>query len=203
MIGLLNDPRQSDVVLPFKVKPMEGNKPSSRCSLQGRDGRLRREIVVSAEDEERPGIPGTVRKAVVAIPAYFKRPQRQATRTLAPSPRLPQCCASADRRLRQSRYGLDKKNARTDERSVLIFDLGGGVRVARPTIAAGIFGSKTAGDAPGDFDMSSCALWWPVQQARQRDVTSRGRCAACVRRPSARCHRPCRRRSRSTLTMAH
>ena len=98
---------------------------------------------------------GTVKDAVVIVPAYFNDSQRQATKDAGVIAGLsvlriingPTAAAIA--------YGFNKKV--TGERNVLIFDLGGGMfDVSLLTIEEGIFEIKsTAGDihlGGEDFD---------------------------------------------------
>jgi len=95
------------------------------------------------------------KRAVVTVPAYFNDSQRQATKDAGAIAGLdvlinePTAAAIA--------YGLDKKSESVGERTVLIFDLGGGTfDVSLLTIDSGIFEVKsTAGDTHlggEDFD---------------------------------------------------
>ncbi|KAF8564096.1 hypothetical protein P879_09024 [Paragonimus westermani] len=98
---------------------------------------------------------GTVRDAVVTVPAYFNDSQRQATKDAGAIAGLNVMRIINEPTAAAIAYGLDKKVG--TERHVLIFDLGGGTfDVSILTIEDGIFEVKsTAGDTHlggEDFD---------------------------------------------------
>jgi L1 cell adhesion molecule like protein len=90
----------------------------------------------------------TVANAVVTVPAYFNDSQRQATKDAAKIAGLNCLRIINEPTAAAIAYGLDRKNAGdTDERNVLIFDLGGGTfDVSLLTIDDGVLEVKaTAG----------------------------------------------------------
>merc|ERR1711916_225234 len=95
-----------------------------------------------------------VKNAVVTVPAYFNDGQRQATKDAGQIAGLNVLRIINEPTAAAIAYGLDKKG---DEKTVLIFDLGGGTfDVSLLTIEEGIFEVKaTAGDTHlggEDFD---------------------------------------------------
>jgi len=101
-----------------------------------------------------------VTKAVVTVPAYFNDSQRQATKDAGRIAGLNVLRIINEPTAAAIAYGLDKKDSgNTEERNVLIFDLGGGTfDVSLLTIDDGVFEVKaTAGDTHlggEDFDNS-------------------------------------------------
>ena len=98
---------------------------------------------------------GTVKDAVVTVPAYFNDSQRQATKDAGAIAGLNVLRIINEPTAAAIAYGLDKKGA--GERNVLIYDMGGGTfDVSVLTIEDGIFEVKsTAGDTHlggEDFD---------------------------------------------------
>jgi L1 cell adhesion molecule like protein len=98
---------------------------------------------------------GTVTNAVVTVPAHFNDSQRQATKDAGTIAGLNVLRIVNEPTAAAIAYGLDKRVS--DERNVLIFDLGGGtVDVSLLAIEEGIFDVKaTAGDTylgGEDFD---------------------------------------------------
>jgi len=97
------------------------------------------------------------KRAVVTVPAYFNDSQRQATKDAGAIAGLDVLRIINEPTAAAIAYGLDKKSESQGERTVLIFDLGGGTfDVSLLTIDSGIFEVKsTAGDTHlggEDFD---------------------------------------------------
>jgi len=100
---------------------------------------------------------GTVRDAVITVPAYFNDSQRQATKDAGVIAGLNVLRIINEPTAAAIAYGLDKKKGSNKESNVLIFDLGGGTfDVSVLSIEDGIFEVKsTAGDTHlggEDFD---------------------------------------------------
>merc|ERR1719463_155325 len=100
---------------------------------------------------------GSVRDAVITVPAYFSDSQRQATKDAGVIAGLNVLRILNEPTAAAIAYGLDKKSNMAGERNVVIFDLGGGTfDVSLLTIEEGIFEVKaTAGDTHlggEDFD---------------------------------------------------
>jgi heat shock 70kDa protein 1/2/6/8 len=98
-----------------------------------------------------------VTEAVVTVPAYFNDSQRSATKDAGTIAGLNILRIINEPTAAAIAYGLDKKNKKTEEQNVLIFDLGGGTfDVSILSIDDGIFEVKsTAGDTHlggEDFD---------------------------------------------------
>lgn len=84
--------------------------------------------------------------AVVTCPAYFNDSQRQATKDAGSISGLNVIRMINEPTAAAIAYGLDKKSGRAGERTVLIFDLGGGTfDVSLLTIEEGIFEVKATG----------------------------------------------------------
>jgi len=151
---------QDDMKLwPFKVVCKEGDKPYIRVQFKGETKDFSPEeissmVLLKMKETAEAYLGATVKDAVVTVPAYFNDSQRQATKDAGSISGMnvkriinePTAAAIA--------YGLDKKGG---ERTVLIFDLGGGTfDVSLLTIEDGIFEVKaTAGDTHlggEDFD---------------------------------------------------
>ncbi|KAG1659215.1 hypothetical protein FOA52_008984 [Chlamydomonas sp. UWO 241] len=147
---------------PFKVKPMEGNKPFVEVQHKGEPKTLAPEevssmVLVKMKETAEAFLGLPVRKAVITVPAYFNDAQRQATKDAGAIAGLEVLRIINEPTAAAIAYGLDKKNASTGERNVLIFDLGGGTfDVSLLTIEGGIFEVKaTHGDTHlggEDFD---------------------------------------------------
>ena len=97
-----------------------------------------------------------VTKAVITVPAYFNDSQRQATKDAGVIAGLNVLRVINEPTAAAIAYGLDKKSS-SKEKSILIFDLGGGTfDISILSIDGGVFEVKaTAGDTHlggEDFD---------------------------------------------------
>ena len=152
---------QSDMKhFPFGLVPDANGKPQIEVKYQGETKRFAPEeissmVLVKMKEISEAYLGKEVANAVITVPAYFNDAQRQATKDAGAIAGLnvqriinePTAAAIA--------YGLDKQAEA--EKSVLIFDLGGGTfDVSLLTIEDGIFEVKaTAGDTHlggEDFD---------------------------------------------------
>ncbi|KAG1676940.1 hypothetical protein FOA52_014816 [Chlamydomonas sp. UWO 241] len=156
---------QSDIKLwPYKVRPGPHDIPEIIVTFKGEEKMFKAEeissmILVKMKETAQAylGDNKEVKRAVVTVPAYFNDSQRQATKDAAAIAGLDCLRIINEPTAAAIAYGLDKKNERTGERNVLIFDLGGGTfDVSLLTIEEGIFEVKaTAGDTHlggEDFD---------------------------------------------------
>jgi len=112
-------------------------------------------VLIKMKETAEAYLGGTVKDAVVTVPAYFNDSQRQATKDAGTISGLNVLRIINEPTAAAIAYGLDKKVG--GERNVLIFDLGGGTfDVSILTIEDGIFEVKsTAGDTHlggEDFD---------------------------------------------------
>lgn len=138
---------QSDIKLwPFKVEPGSDDKPMIVVQYKGETKKFQAEqissmVLTKMKEIAESFLGKSVKSAVITVPAYFNDAQRQATKdsgTIAGINVLriinePTAAAIA--------YGLDRQQ--TQERNILIFDLGGGTfDVSLLAIEEGIFEVK-------------------------------------------------------------
>jgi len=144
---------------PFKVIN-DSTKPKIQVDYKGETKTFFPEevssmVLIKMKETAEAFLGGTVKDAVVTVPAYFNDSQRQATKDAGTISGLNVLRIINEPTAAAIAYGLDKKVG--GERNVLIFDLGGGTfDVSILTIEDGIFEVKsTAGDTHlggEDFD---------------------------------------------------
>jgi heat shock protein 1/8 len=150
---------QADIQhFPFKVIS-EDNKPKIQVTYRGELKTFQPEeissmVLTKMKETAESYIGETVTDAVVTVPAYFNDSQRQATKDAGMIAGLNVLRIINEPTAAAIAYGLDKKE---EEKTVLIFDLGGGTfDVSLLSIDDGIFEVKaTAGDTHlggEDFD---------------------------------------------------
>jgi len=121
---------QKDMTLwPFTVVKGSGDRPAIKVQFKGEEKQFFAEeisaMVLSKMKETAEAYTGeTVKDAVVTVPAYFNDSQRQATKDAGKIAELNVLRIINEPTAAAIAYGLDKQN--TEERNVLIFDLGGG-----------------------------------------------------------------------------
>lgn len=145
---------------PFKVINGVGGKPTIEVTFQGQKKTFHPEeissmVLIKMKEIAELYLGKTVKDAVITVPAYFNDSQRQATKDAGTIAGLNVMRIINEPTAAAIAYGLDKKGS--DEKNVLIFDLGGGTfDVSILTIEDGIFEVKaTAGDTHlggEDFD---------------------------------------------------
>merc|ERR1711945_363 len=134
----------------------------------------------------------SVRDAVVTVPAYFNDAQRQATKDAGVIAGLNVLRIINEPTAAAIAYGLDKKKQLSQEKNVLIFDLGGGTfDVSILSIDDGIFEVKsTAGDTHlggEDFDNRMVEHFVKeFQRKHKKDITGNKR---ALRRLRTACER--------------
>ena len=145
---------------------------------------------------------GTVRDAVITVPAYFNDSQRQATKDAGVIAGLNVLRIINEPTAAAIAYGLDKKGSGAKgERNVLIFDLGGGTfDVSILSIDDGVFEVKsTAGDTHlGGEDFDNRMVNHFVEEFKRKhkkDLSSNKR---ALRRLRTACERAKRTLSSST-----
>ncbi|KNE68612.1 hsp70-like protein [Allomyces macrogynus ATCC 38327] len=144
-----------------------------------------------------------VNHAVVTVPAYFNDSQRQATKDAGTIAGLNVLRIINEPTAAAIAYGLDKKASSAGEKTVLIFDLGGGTfDVSLLAIEGGIFEVKaTAGDTHlggEDFDNRIVAHFvQEFKRKHKKDLTGNAR---ALRRLRTACERAKRALSSSAQT---
>lgn len=152
---------QEDMKLwPFKVIRGTGDKPVVEVKFKGETKTFMPEeissMVLTKMKETAEAYLGTeVKEAVITVPAYFNDSQRQATKDAGVIAGLKVLRIINEPTAAAIAYGLSSKSS--EERNVLIFDLGGGTfDVSLLTLDGGVFEVKaTAGDTHlggEDFD---------------------------------------------------
>ena len=136
---------------------------------------------------------GTVKDAVITVPAYYNDSQRQATKDAGVIAGLNVLRIINEPTAAAIAYGLDKKS--DSEKNVLIFDLGGGTfDVSLLTIEEGIFEVKaTAGDTHlGGEDFDNRLVNFFVQEFKRKfkkDLTTNARALRRLRTAAERAKR--------------
>ena len=145
---------------PFAVVPGVGGKPFIKVTFDGETKLFSAEeissmVLIKMKEIAEAHLGSEVKNAVITVPAYFNDSQRQATKDAGAIAGLEVLRIINEPTAAAMAYGLD--HSTEDERTVLIFDLGGGTfDVSLLTIEGGVFQVKaTAGDTHlggEDFD---------------------------------------------------
>ncbi|WOL13891.1 hypothetical protein Cni_G22671 [Canna indica] len=206
----ISDPSvQSDMKLwPFRIVAGPGDKPLILVTYKGEEKRFTPEeissMVLSKMREIAEAFLGqTIKDAVVTVPAYFNDSQRQATKDAGAIAGLNVIRMINEPTAAAIAYGLDKKAARTGEKNVLIFDLGGGTfDVSLLTIEEGIFEVKaTAGDTHlGGEDFDNRLVNHFVAEFKRKHKKDISGNARALRRLRTACERAKRTLSSTTQT---
>jgi heat shock protein 1/8 len=131
---------------PFKVEKGAGDKPIICVKYQGEEKKFQPEeissmVLVKMKEIAEGYLNKKISDAVITVPAYFNDSQRQATKDAGAISGLNVLRIINEPTAAAIAYGLDKKSSQ--ERNVLIFDLGGGTfDVSLLTIEEGIFEVK-------------------------------------------------------------
>lgn len=158
-------------------------------------------VLVKMKEIAEAYLGGSVKDAVITVPAYFNDSQRQATKDAGVISGLNVLRIINEPTAAAIAYGLDKKVS--GERNVLIFDLGGGTfDVSLLTIEDGIFEVKaTAGDTHlggEDFDNRLVAHFSDeFKRKHKKDLTTNPR---ALRRLRTACERAKRTLSSAAQT---
>ncbi len=158
---------------PFKVVAGNGGKPKIRVTFKGEEKEFYAEeissmVLIKMKETAESYLGKEVTDAVITVPAYFNDGQRQATKDAGAIAGLNVLRIINEPTAAAIAYGLDKKS---DERNVLVFDLGGGTfDVSLLTIDEGIFEVKaTAGDTHlGGEDFDNRMVDHFVQEFRRK-----------------------------------
>ena len=190
---------------PFEVIDKD-TKPIIRVEYKGEKKTFTPEeissmVLLKMRETAEAYLGGTVKDAVVTVPAYFNDSQRQATKDAGIIAGLNVMRIINEPTAAAIAYGLDKKAE--GEKNVLIFDLGGGTfDVSLLTIEEGIFEVKaTAGDTHlGGEDFDNRLVNHFVQEFKRKnkkDLTSNAR---ALRRLRTACERAKRTLSSAAQT---
>jgi len=159
---------------PFDVVE-ENSKPKVRVTFKGDKKTFLPEeissmVLTKMKDTAESYLGNTVSDVVITVPAYFNDSQRQATKDAGVIAGLNVLRIINEPTAAAIAYGLDKKVSQ--ERNVLIFDLGGGTfDVSILTIDDGIFEVKaTAGDTHlGGEDFDNRLVDWFVKEFKKKN----------------------------------
>jgi heat shock 70kDa protein 1/2/6/8 len=131
---------------PFKVEAGPGDKPLIVVDYKGESKKFHPEeissmVLVKMKEIAEAYLSKPVKNAVITVPAYFNDSQRQATKDAGTISGMNVLRIINEPTAAAIAYGLDKKSSQ--EKNVLIFDLGGGTfDVSLLTIEEGIFEVK-------------------------------------------------------------
>ncbi|KAG5418254.1 SSA3 [Candida metapsilosis] len=191
---------------PFKIID-KGGKPNIQVEYKGETKVFTPEeissMVLGKMKETAEGyLGGTVKDAVVTVPAYFNDSQRQATKDAGLIAGLNVLRIINEPTAAAIAYGLDKKGSK-GEHNVLIFDLGGGTfDVSLLAIDEGIFEVKaTAGDTHlGGEDFDNRLVNFFIQEFKRKNKKDISGNQRALRRLRTACERAKRTLSSSAQT---
>ena len=167
---------QSDINhFPFKVLADPSGKPLIQANYKGELKTFQPEeissmVLIKMKEIAESYIGETVTDAVVTVPAYFNDSQRQATKDAGKIAGLNVLRIINEPTAAAIAYGLDKNNS--DEKIVLIFDLGGGTfDVSLLSIDDGVFEVKsTAGDTHlGGEDFDNILMKYFIDEFKRKN----------------------------------
>jgi len=190
---------------PFKVIDKAG-KPIIQVEYKGETKTFTPEeissmVLTKMRETAEAYLGGSIKNAVVTVPAYFNDSQRQATKDAGLIAGLNVLRIINEPTAAAIAYGLDKKTQ--GEKNVLIFDLGGGTfDVSLLTIEEGIFEVKaTAGDTHlGGEDFDNRLVNHFVQEFKRKHKKDLSSNARALRRLRTACERAKRTLSSSAQT---
>ena len=191
---------------PFKVISGAGGTPIIEVVHKGEKKQFKAEeissmVLVKMKEIAEAYLGKEVKNAVVTVPAYFSDAQRQATKDAGAIAGLNVLRIINEPTAAAIAYGLDQKGA---EKTVLIFDLGGGTfDVSLLTIEDGIFEVKaTAGDTHlGGEDFDNCMVDYFLQDFKHHHRKDLSQNQRSLRRLRTACERA--KRTLSSSTQAH
>jgi heat shock 70kDa protein 1/2/6/8 len=191
---------------PFKVED-KGGKPVISVEYKGETKTFTPEeissmVLTKMRETAEAYLGGSIKNAVVTVPAYFNDSQRQATKDAGLIAGLNVLRIINEPTAAAIAYGLDKKTT-GGEKNVLIFDLGGGTfDVSLLTIEEGIFEVKaTAGDTHlGGEDFDNRLVNHFVQEFKRKYKKDLSTNARALRRLRTACERAKRTLSSSAQT---
>lgn len=175
---------------PFKVEQGPGDKPIISVQFKGETKKYHAEeissmVLVKMKEIAEAYLSKTVKNAVVTVPAYFNDSQRQATKDAGAIAGLNVLRIINEPTAAAIAYGLDKKSSQ--EKNVLIFDLGGGTfDVSLLTIEEGIFEVKATNGHThlGGEDFDNRLVEFCIAEFKKKtgiDITSNARATRRLR----------------------
>ena len=197
---------QSDSKLwPFKVSGSSDGRPKISVNYKGSKKDFYAEeisaaILTKMKLTAETYLGKEVKQAVITVPAYFNDSQRQATKDAGAIAGLDVLRIINEPTAAAIAYGLDK--TKEGEKTVLIFDLGGGTfDVSLLTIDGGIFEVKaTAGDTHlGGEDFDARVLEHCIREFRRKNNKVLKGNARAIRRLRTACETAKRTLSSSTM----
>ncbi|CAN6284732.1 unnamed protein product [Urochloa humidicola] len=123
---------QGDIKLwPFKVMAGRDDRPTITVQYEGKERQFAPEeisamVLAKMKETAEAYLATPVKNAVITVPVYFNDSQRQATMDAGTIAGLNVMSIINEPTAAAIAYGLDKISSNDDERTVLIFDLGGG-----------------------------------------------------------------------------
>jgi len=190
---------------PFKVVPDSNNKPLIEVEYKGERNTFRPEEISSMilgklKETAENYLGEDVPNAVVTVPAYFNDSQRQATKDAGKIAGLNILRIINEPTAAAIAYGLNKCE---EEKTVLIFDLGGGTfDVSLLSIEDGVFEVKaTAGDTHlGGEDFDRIIMEYCMKDFKRKYKLDIGSNNKSVRRLQTACEKAKRVLSTTTTT---
>merc|ERR1712226_582116 len=198
---------QADMKLwPFKCVAGPGDKPMIVVQAQGEEKKFHPEeissmILLYMKETAEAYLGTKVNDAVVTVPAYFNDSQRLATKDAGTISGLNVLRIINEPTAAAIAYGLDSKSSQ--EKNVLIFDLGGGTfDVSLLNITGGVFAVKaTAGDTHlGGEDFDNTLLEHFKKDFERKNKVDMTGDARALRRLRSACERAKRTLSSVTQT---
>ena len=194
---------------PFHVSANATGKPQVHVEFKGVQKAFSPEeissmVLAKMKETAEAYLGADVKNAVITVPAYFNDAQRRATRDAGAIAGLNVLRIINEPTAAAIAYGLDKTSTSGRDRSVLIFDLGGGTfDVSLLSMSGGVFEVKaTAGDTHlGGEDLDNLLVDFCMQDFKRRfrkDLSGNER---AKRRLRTACERA--KRSLSSATQAH
>lgn len=182
---------------PFKITAGPGNKPMIEVNYKGEDKQFSLEeissmVLLNMKKIAETHLHSSVRNAIVCVPAYFNNSQRQAIKDAGAIAGLHVMRIIKEPTAAAIAYGLDKKETTAGEKSIMVFDLGGGnVNVSLFTIECGIFEEKAAVGFThlGGEDFDDRMVMHFVQELKQKHKKDITRDQKAVSRLRSACER--------------
>ena len=179
---------------PFTVEEGDDKKPVIKANYKGEMKKFQPEeissmILSKMKEIAEAYIGETVSDAVITVPAYFNDSQRQATKDAGMISGLNVLRIINEPTAAAIAYGLDKKE---EEKTVLIFDLGGGTfDVSLLMIDDGIFEVKaTAGDTHlGGEDFDAVLMKYFIDEFKRKNKVDLSENKRSLRRLKTACER--------------